>query len=52
MNTLIQTVEMAAQQIKTENKSFGYVAEDKEIAAQVWHSYLTPMQRHEVATSN
>ena len=52
MTTLIQTVKMAVQQIKSENESFGYAAEAREIAAQVWHGYLTPMQRHEIATIN
>jgi len=49
MNELINLIKNAAAQVNAENAEFGYNASKGEVAAQVWHSYLTPMQRYELA---
>lgn len=46
---LINLIKNAAVQVNAENAEFGYKASKGEVAAQVWHSHLTPMQRYELA---
>lgn len=49
MKTLIQN---AKNEIVNSNKEFGYVAGDLEIAAGIWHGYLTVQQRLEIMKTN
>ncbi|QXO10333.1 hypothetical protein [Proteus phage vB_PmiM_ZX7] len=49
MNNLIQSAKNEV--VKTNNK-FGYVAGDLEIAADIWHGYLTVEQRLEIMKNN
>lgn len=49
MKTLIQN---AKNEIVNTNNEFGYVAGDLEIAAEIWHGYLTAQQRLEIMKSN
>lgn len=45
MNNLIQN---AKNEIVKFNSEFGFVAGDLEIAADIWHGYLTVQQRLEI----
>ncbi|QDU35638.1 hypothetical protein [Proteus phage vB_PmiP_RS10pmA] len=42
---LKELIKNAKKEIVKNNKEFEYTAGDLEIAAQVWHGYLTPLQR-------
>lgn len=45
METLIKN---AKKEIISSNEEFSYVADDLEIAAGIWHGYLTAQQRLEI----
>lgn len=49
---LKELIKNAKKEIIKNNKEFEYVAGDLEIAAQVWHGYLTPSQRLEIMKEN
>ena len=49
MKTLIQN---AKNEIVKSNNEFGYVAGDLEIAAEIWHGYLSVEQRLEIMKTN
>ncbi|MFA1583745.1 hypothetical protein [Proteus mirabilis] len=49
MNNLIQN---AKNEIVNTNNEFGYVAGDLEIAAEIWHGYLSVEQRLEIMRAN
>lgn len=49
MKNLIQN---AKNEIVNSNNEFGYVAGDLEIAAGIWHGYLTVEQRLEIMKTN
>lgn len=49
MKILIQN---AKNEIVNSNNEFGYVAGDLEIAAGIWHGYLTAQQRLEIMKTN
>ena len=42
-------IKNAAIEINKQNEEFGYAASKSEVAAQIWHGYLNPMQRLELA---
>lgn len=49
MNNLIQN---AKNEIVNFNNEFGYVADDLEIAAEIWHGHLSVEQRLEIMKAN
>lgn len=49
---LKELIKNAKKEIVENNKEFDYVAGDLEVAASVWHSYLTPQQRLEIMKEN
>ncbi len=42
-------IKNAAIEINKQNEEFGYTESKCEVAAQIWHGYLNPMQRLEMA---
>lgn len=48
---MIHVIE-AAELVRKENESFGYLAGKTEIANDIWHSHLTSAQRLEVMNAS